>query len=74
MQYFIMLRISKAKELLLFSDMNITQIAGSVGFNNARYFSQVFKQKELMTPAEYAKKYKPNLYFYLKDRKDIVYR
>jgi AraC-like DNA-binding protein len=74
MQHFIMLRISKAKELLMFSDMNITQIAYSVGFNDARYFSQVFKQEEALSPSEYAKKYKPNLYFYLKDRKDIVYR
>lgn len=74
MQYFVELRISKAKELLMFSDLNITQIAYSVGFNDARYFSQVFKQKESLAPAEYAKKYKPNLYFYLKDRKDIIYR
>jgi AraC-like DNA-binding protein len=74
MKYFTALRISKAKELLMYSDLNISQIAYSVGFSDPGYFSRVFNQKESITPIEYAKKYEPNLYFYLKDRKDIVYK
>ena len=35
-------RIETAKDLLLFSDMNITQIAYSTGFKSIHHFSNTF--------------------------------
>lgn len=64
-QYISNLRISKARELMLYSDLNVTQIAEKSGFNDARYFSQVFKNKEGITPFRYLKTYRRNLYFHL---------
>jgi two-component system response regulator YesN len=42
--YLTVLRIEKAKEMLLTSDMTITQIADNTGFNNSNYFSRIFKK------------------------------
>ena len=46
-------RIKKAKELLLNSDMDITQIAYSLGFNSSQYFTTCFKRIEHITPKIY---------------------
>lgn len=37
-------RINKAEELLYHTDMNITEVALHCGFNDANYFSRVFKK------------------------------
>ena len=42
--YLTMLRIERAKEMLLTTDMTITQIADKTGFNNSNYFSRLFKR------------------------------
>lgn len=47
------IRVKKAKELMLNTDMKIYEIAVRVGLENARYFSQVFKKYEKITPAEF---------------------
>ncbi|MDD9149809.1 AraC family transcriptional regulator [Sporolactobacillus sp. CQH2019] len=44
------LRIDKAGELLKNSPLNITEIALAVGFNDANYFSRVFKRQKGITP------------------------
>lgn len=67
MQYLNRLRMSRAKELMRYSDQNITQIANSIGFEDVHYFSRFFKQKENLTPYEYLKKVRGNLYFLLDD-------
>lgn len=50
-------RITEAKELLR-GDVkhNVSEIAGMVGYNNAKYFSKVFKKTVGVTPAEYIEK------------------
>lgn len=54
-------RIEKAKELLRYSDMNITQIALSMGFKSVHYFSKVFYEDTHIRPSEYkSASYKPN--------------
>ena len=47
------LRINKAKELLRDTDLRSSQIAAEVGYNDAHYFSYLFKKNEGMTPGEY---------------------
>lgn len=46
-------RIDKAKELLLTTDKNITEIAFEVGFSSSQYFATVFKKEVGSTPGEY---------------------
>lgn len=47
------IRISKAKELLLNTDIKVNKIAKLVGYENATYFNSLFKKKEGYTPLEY---------------------
>jgi len=44
------LRILKAKDLLLSSDRNITEVACQVGFDDPAYFSRVFKKMTGISP------------------------
>ena len=57
MKYVILRRIGEAQNLLINTDMNITEIAMNVGYNNSNYFQNVFKDAMKMTPKEYRKKW-----------------
>ena len=46
-------RLKKAKELLIGTDLKLYQIAGKVGYRDAKYFSKVFREAEGCLPAEY---------------------
>lgn len=48
-------RIERAKQLLRAEDVNISDVAEMVGFDNFSYFSTVFKKITGMTPKEYKK-------------------
>lgn len=50
-------RITKAKELLRFSDLHIGDIAGEIGVPDTNYFIKQFKIAENMTPSEYRNKW-----------------
>ena len=52
-QYLNGLRIGKARELLETTEMRSFQIAEAVGYNDAHYFSYMFKRNTGMTPGEY---------------------
>ena len=52
-EYLIFLRLGKAKELLRTTDMKTSQIAHDTGYNDAHYFSYIFKKNTGMTPSEY---------------------
>ena len=54
-QYLTGLRIAKAKELLEATEMRSSEIAFQVGYNDAHYFSYLFKKHTGMTPSEYRK-------------------
>lgn len=54
--YIIKIRIEKAKELLLSSSLNISEISSLVGYENSMYFSRLFKKNNGMSPTEYRKK------------------
>ena len=58
MQYIVSLRIAAAKGYLENSDKNINEISNIVGYENALYFSRLFKKHTGMTPSEYKKKNK----------------
>ena len=46
-------KIEKAKELLLFSDMKIYEIAEAIGINDTTYFSHFFKKNTGISPKEF---------------------
>jgi DNA-binding response OmpR family regulator len=49
------MRLKRAKQLLDAGENNIADIAYSVGFNNAKYFSTCLKEQYNMSPTEYLK-------------------
>ena len=55
MQYITNTRISAAKTLIQTQDMGIKNIAEAVGYDDANYFSRLFKKKTGMTYTEYKK-------------------
>ncbi len=54
-QYLTMLRIKRAKELLLNSNRSINKISYDVGYSDPNYFSNVFKKETGLRPKEYRK-------------------
>jgi YesN/AraC family two-component response regulator len=47
------IRIEKAVEIILQSDMNLEDISSKVGFSNVRTFSRTFKKIKGITPGKY---------------------
>lgn len=66
-QYINDLRINKAKELMMNSGFNITQIAEQLGFSSVHYFSKHFKEKEKISPLDYRNKVHNNIHISLDD-------
>ncbi len=52
------LRIKKAQELLLLSNLSLDAIAAQVGYTNGMYLSRIFKQYIGTAPTQYAKQIK----------------
>lgn len=52
-QYFIQLRLAKARHLLLHTPMTIIEVALEVGYASAGHFAQVFRRHMGMTPRDY---------------------
>jgi AraC-like DNA-binding protein len=57
-EFFIKLKINKAKELLSQNKYSITEIADMLGFSTVFYFSRQFKKHTDMSPTEYVKSIK----------------
>lgn len=51
-----LIRLQRASQLLLKSQLNISEVAFQVGYNNAKYFSRHFKAEFGCLPSEYAAK------------------
>ena len=49
------LRIEDAKELLIGTDMSVSQITGNLGFGSVRNFSRAFRKHTSTTPKDYGK-------------------
>lgn len=54
-QYIISIRMSKAKELLCNEAFSVADVAQLVGYENALYFSRIFKKTAGISPSEYRK-------------------
>lgn len=46
-------KISRAKELMLYSQLNVTQISERLGYQSIHYFSRRFRRMTGITPTEY---------------------
>lgn len=53
--YFKSLRLYKAKELLLTTDLNVTEVSIKVGFKSLSYFSREFTHEFGVSPSEFRK-------------------
>lgn len=56
-QYINYLRISKAKQLLCNSNLNIKEISHELGFIDEKYFLKLFKKHENLTPKQFKAAY-----------------
>lgn len=56
--YLIKVRLKKAKELLLRTDMKIYEIAEQIGYQTPSHFVKVFQEQEGLTPKKYREMYK----------------
>ena len=53
--YVTKLKIEWAKELLIKTDLSVTQISDQIGFSDSGYFTKIFKKQEYLTPSLYRK-------------------
>lgn len=54
-QYITQIKINKAKELLTNTELNISEVADIIGYQNSFYFSRIFKKVTGMCPREWKK-------------------
>ena len=55
-QYYLMLKIRKAEQLIQESNLTLAEVAFRSGFESEFYFSRIFKQKMNYNPSEVRKK------------------
>ncbi|MFA9377655.1 MAG: response regulator [Lachnotalea sp.] len=58
--YLTSVRINKAEELLKTTDLTVSEIGYKVGYNDANYFTRVFKRTVGTTPTQFKRKHKEN--------------
>ena len=49
------LKLTRAKQLLVESELSVSEIAAETGFSTAAYFTEVFTASESIPPSEYRK-------------------
>lgn len=54
-QYYILQKIEKVKELLLYNEFTLTEIAGKLGYKSVQHLSTQFKNNTGFTPTEFKK-------------------
>lgn len=52
-QYFILLKIEKVKELLVYNELNLSEIAFQLGYSSVSYLSNQFKRVTGMNPSTF---------------------
>ncbi len=58
MRYRNIVRIEKAKHLLLIKSASVEEIADALGFADAKYFSRLFRSTTKLTPSQFRGKYR----------------
>jgi LacI family transcriptional regulator len=53
-------RLKRAKELLVHTELPLTRIAGLIGYGDSAYFATFFRQHEDQTPSEYRRRHRGN--------------
>ncbi|MBQ8351323.1 MAG: helix-turn-helix domain-containing protein [Clostridia bacterium] len=56
MEYYLSLKIERAKQLLVENELTVKEISSLLAFNEANYFSKTFKRVTGLTPTEYRQK------------------
>lgn len=54
-QFFILQKIEKVKELLLYNELTLTEIAGKLGYKSVQHLSAQFRNSTGFTPTEFKK-------------------
>jgi ABC-type sugar transport system ATPase subunit len=54
-QFFLKVKMDKAKEMLMYSSMSVKSVAEALGFSDPYHFSKLFKEKEKVSPVQYRK-------------------
>lgn len=62
MQYLQQIRIDNAKELLRETNLSISEVAASVGYNDCSYFTALFRKAISVTPREYRRLVRKKLF------------
>ena len=57
LQYITMIKIEKAKELLLYSNESVIQVGMAIGYDNPAHFSRLFKKEIGVAPLYFKKQY-----------------
>lgn len=52
-----MIRMEKAKKLLVSTDLGVAEISEKVGYTDYRVFTKSFKKTEGVTPSQYRKEF-----------------
>ena len=53
-EFFSMMKVDTAKQMIRDHQLNFTQISDKLGYTSIHYFSRQFKKLTTMTPSEYA--------------------
>jgi AraC family transcriptional regulator len=54
-KYFILQKIERAKELIIYDELNLSEIAYELGYSSSQHFSNQFKSVIGMTPSQFKK-------------------
>jgi transcriptional regulator GlxA family with amidase domain len=57
LEYVHALRLEEAKQMLESGDLPIEAIANQVGYEDAAFFSRLFRRKVNLTPAQYRRRF-----------------
>ncbi|MBV8073645.1 MAG: helix-turn-helix transcriptional regulator [Acidobacteriaceae bacterium] len=60
-QYRSRAQVERAKQLLILTDLSITEVCMSVGFSSLGSFSALFSRRVGMPPSEFRRSYRPSL-------------
>jgi AraC-like DNA-binding protein len=59
--YILHILLNRAKELLVYTDLTVVQIAEMLGYENTAYFHRIFLRKIGLTPSAFRQSSRPNL-------------